>query len=33
MRNRMTKGEVRNYDDEQEKGKGIMKSGRVSCEI
>jgi hypothetical protein len=29
----MTKGEVRRYDDEQEKGKGIMKSGRVSFEI
>jgi hypothetical protein len=31
MRNRMTTGKVRRYDDEHEKGKGIMKGGRVAC--
>jgi len=30
----MTKREVRKYDDEeQKKGKGIMKSGKVSYEV
>jgi hypothetical protein len=33
MRNRVTKGMVRKYDDVKETGKAIMKSGRVSCEV
>jgi hypothetical protein len=31
MRNRMTKGEVTRYSDEQEKGQGIMKSSSMAC--
>jgi len=33
MRNRITKREVRKYDDVKEKEKAIMKSGRVSFEV